>query len=369
MRILFLIPTLGQGGAEKVLVNLVNSMDQSRFDITLIALFGGGINQQFLSPHIRFRTIFPWTFPGASHLLKLFSPEFLYKQLIPEDFEIVVAFLEGQAARILSGCHNAKKVCWIHGTISGSRAAASLFRSWAEARKAYGSFDRVVCVSKDVRQCFMDLFHLEEKGLVLYNPSLPKHICRLAAEPVAPGLFSCREFKLCAMGSLIPVKGFDRLLRIHAQLRRDGFPVHTYILGQGPSRKKLEKLAARLGCSASVTFLGYQENPYRYLKNCDLFVCSSHSEGFSTAATEALILGIPVCTTAVSGMAELLGSRSDYGLITANDESSLYCGIKRMLSSEDLLAHYRCQARLRGADFSAEAAVMAVEEFLLNLWE
>ena len=65
-KILFLIHDLGQGGAEKVLVNLVNNMDRSKFDISVTTLFGGGVNEQFLAPDIHFRAVFPRMLPGNS---------------------------------------------------------------------------------------------------------------------------------------------------------------------------------------------------------------------------------------------------------------------------------------------------------------
>ena len=74
-KILFLIHDLGHGGAEKVLVNLVNNMDPAKFDIHVTALFGGGVNEQFLKPHIRYRAIYPRSFPGNSHVMKLLSPQ------------------------------------------------------------------------------------------------------------------------------------------------------------------------------------------------------------------------------------------------------------------------------------------------------
>ena len=78
-KILFLIHDLGQGGAEKVLVNLVNNMDPEQFEIHVTALFGGGINEQFLKPYIRFRTVFKRMIPGNSHLMKLLTPRQLHK--------------------------------------------------------------------------------------------------------------------------------------------------------------------------------------------------------------------------------------------------------------------------------------------------
>ena len=111
----------------------------------------------------------------------------------------------------------------------------------------------------------------------------------------------------------------------------------------------------------SVTFLGYQTNPYKFVSKCDLFVCSSTSEGFSTAATEALIVNTPVCTVEVSGMREMLGENCEYGLITPNDEESLYYGIRRLLDDPALFAHYKKQAGIRGKFFSTEQTVGAAQ--------
>lgn len=117
----------------------------------------------------------------------------------------------------------------------------------------------------------------------------------------------------------------------------------------------------------NVTFLGYQKNPYQYVSKCDLFVCASYSEGFSTAATEALILSVPVCTVEVSGMREMLGNDSEYGIVTENSEEALYQGIKMLIDNPDLLAYYRDKARERGQCFNTKHTVMAVEEMLLSL--
>lgn len=72
-KILFLIHDLGQGGAEKVLVNLVNNLDRSKFDISVTALFGGGVNEQFLKSDIHFRAVFPKEVPGNSKLTQIGS--------------------------------------------------------------------------------------------------------------------------------------------------------------------------------------------------------------------------------------------------------------------------------------------------------
>ena len=368
-KILFLIHDLHHGGAEKVLVNLVNNMDPEQFDITVTALFGGGVNEQFLAPHVRFRAIYPKAFPGNSHVMKLFSPKLLHRLCVREHYDVEIAYLEGPAARIISGCTDpdTKKVCWIHVQQRTQKCADASFRSHREAMDCYNAFDRIVCVSNAVRKDFLGLMPVDVPTDVLYNTNESAQILTSSADPVEEGLFSDSEIKLVGVGKLMPNKGFQRIIHIVQKLRRDGHPVHLYILGIGPMEAELKKLAADLGIADAVTFLGYDTNPYKYVAKCDLFVCASHAEGFSTAATEALIVGTPVCTVEVSGMKEMLGEHNEWGLVTDNDEEAMYLGIKSLLDDPAMLAHYKEKAAERGKSFSTETTVNAVQEMLLSL--
>jgi len=151
------------------------------------------------------------------------------------------------------------------------------------------------------------------------------------------------------------------------RLRDEQYPICLYILGIGPEQQALEKYVSDNGLTDAVHFLGYQTNPYKYVAMCNLFVCASFAEGFSTAATEALIVGTPVCTVEVSGMKEMLGENNEWGIVTENDEDALYEGIKKLLDDPKLLAHYKEKAAERGKTFSTENTVKAVEEMLLKL--
>ena len=368
-KILFLIHDLSHGGAEKVLVNLVNNMDPTLFEIHVTALFGGGVNEQFLKPHIRYRTIFRKSFPGNSHVMKLLTPARLHKLYIKEHYDIEVSYLEGPCARIISGCTDpdTKTVCWIHVQQRTQKCADASFRSHREAMECYSSFDRIICVSDAVRKDFLGLMPVSVPTEVLYNTNESAQILASSAEPVDDGLFSDSEIKLVGVGKLMPNKGFQRLLPIVQKLRQDGYPAHLYILGVGPMEAELKKQATELGIAEAVTLLGYQTNPYKYVAKCDLFVCASHAEGFSTAATEALIVGTPVCTVEVSGMKEMLGEHNEWGIVTENDDEALYAGIKDLLDEPERLAHYKKQAAIRGRTFSTEKTVRAVEEMFLSL--
>ena len=159
------------------------------------------------------------------------------------------------------------------------------------------------------------------------------------------------------------------MIRIQRRLLEVGYDVQLLILGTGWQQKELENLCEENGVSNAVTFLGYQTNPYKYVSNCDLFVCASYAEGFSTATTEALIVGTPVCTVNVSGMKEMLGENDEFGVIVENNEEALYSGIKKLMDNPELLKHYKNMSIQRGKAFSTAETVNAVQNMLIRLME
>ena len=364
-----MIHDLSVGGAEKVLVNLVNNMDKEKFDITVISLFGGGVNEQFLSDKINYRYIFKKSFRGNSKIMKLFSPRKLHKWFVKEKYDIEVSYLEGPTARIISGCTDGdtKLVSWIHVEQHTKERASASFKSYNESAECYKKFDKTICVSEFVKNDFLSIYPTVENVEVLYNTNETEQIIKLKDESVEENIFNQGEIKLCGVGKVVSVKGFDKLARIHKRLHDEGYPVHSYVLGVGPDTEKIKRYCDQNGISDTFTFLGYQTNPYKYVARCDMFVCSSVAEGFSTAATEALIVGTPVVTTLVSGMTEMLGENNEYGVITENNEEALYQGVKDLLENTERLEHYKRMALERGKFFSTENTVKAVEEMLLNI--
>lgn len=365
-RVLFLIHDLGQGGAEKVLINLVNNFNLDAFDVSVIALFGGGVNEQFLKSKISYSYVFKKPFKGNSHFFKLFSPRFLHNWLIKEEYDIEISYLEGPCSRIISGCRSnkTKLVAWIHCTMHSARDVAHGFRSYKEAVNCYNRFNFLSFVSEDCLKCFANYCKTTNEKYVLYNTNETAKILDLSKEDIDISLQN--SFSIISIGKIEKLKGFDRLLRVHKKLIDDGYNITTCVLGIGQEEEDLHRQISILGMQDSFFLLGYQINPYKYLSKFDLYVCSSYSEGFSTAATEALIVGTPVCTVDVSGMKELLGN-NEYGVITENEEEKLYMGIKELLDNPDQLALYKQKAKERGAFFSTERTTKAVEEMLTEL--
>ncbi len=371
IKVLFVIPNLSHGGAEKVLVNLVNNMNKSKFDITVQTLFDCGVNKKYLNEDIKYKFAFKKQVKGNSKLMLLFSPKTLYKRIIKEKYDIIVSYLEGPTARIVSGCGDkkTKKVSWIHIEMKTMAHIAKPFRNIEEARNCYNAFDKTICVAQTVLNDFTNAIDFKGDISVLYNTNETAKIKKLSQDSIDDLEFDKNIINIISVAKIIKPKGYERLARIHKKLVDDGFAHKFYILGLGDQKENIEKYLKENGLLESFVFLGYRDNPYKYVKNADLYVCSSYAEGFSTSVTEALIVGTPIVTTRCSGMEEMLGKNNEYGIVTDNDEESLYKGIKEVLMNKELLKKYAVLADKRGNKFSTANTVLAVEEMLEDLYK
>lgn len=360
-KILFLIPTLGFGGAERVLVNLVNHLDKDKYEVTVQTLFDVGIYQKQISSHVRYKPGFKYYYRGNTQLLKLFNPQTLYSFFIRENYDLIVSYLEGSAARILSGCsdQDTKKMAWIHIEQETAQRAASSFRSVAEANRCYSRFDRIVAVSESVLRDFNSVLSVDAQKAIVYNVIESDSILSAANEEIDDLIFDPEEINIVSVAKLMKTKGYDRLIRVLPQLEK----VHLYLIGQGSEQGALEHLAKECGVSERVTFVGFRENPYKYVKKADFYVCSSRREGISTAVAEALIVGTPVVSTDCSGAKELLGANDEYGIVVENSEEGIYQGIRTMMD-EKTRNDYKKRAAERGKSFMAEQRTADAERLI-----
>ena len=365
-KVLFLIHDLGGGGAEKVLVNLVNHLNKDRFEVHVVSIFGNGVNENFLSDEVHYSYVWKKPFPGNSRILKLIPASILHKWCVRKKYDVEIAYLEDICAKIISGGsdNHTKRICWVHTDLHHPRVSARGFKNFEESEMAFESFDRIVCVSDTVRKDFLVLYPRVKNAVICYNTLETEKILSLKDEPIEDVDFKSQEIKLIAVGKITKNKGFDRLAFIVKRLCEEKYPIHLYALGIGPDQKNIEAYIEKNGIREQYTFLGYQNNPYKFIAASDLFVCASLAEGFSTAATEALIVGTPVCTVEVSGMKEMLGANNEWGIVSENNDESLYLEIKSLLDDPNKLKYFKKRAEERGQMFSTENTVRAVEDLL-----
>lgn len=359
-KILFFHFDLKGGGAEKVLVNLVNNMDKRKYDITVQTLFGVGTHMKELNKDIHFKYLFKKQFRGLPLILRLFSPTLLHKLLVKEKYDLEVAYLETAPTRIISGCKdpNTKKIAWIHIVLFKKPRT---YRSINEMKECYKKFDKIVCVSKNVQESFEKL--VKQEGLpycIVRNLIDSNHIINSSKENVE--LTNDGKLRLIYIGRMIESKGAFRLLKLLHELLQDGYHNwHLYYLGTGHQIEDIKEYINNCKLNNIVTLLGYQENPYKYIAKMDLYICASHAEGYCTAATEATILGVPTLTTNCGGMKEIYNN-GEYGLIVDDEDSALKEGIINFLSNPQLLSYYKLQANKRAAFFESQTILRENED-------
>lgn len=375
-RILFLIESLSGGGAEKVLSILLKHIDKTKFDITLCTIVDTGIYAEEVKRYVKYTSILGNL--QKKNLLgkilykilylfiyRILSPQLIYTLLIPKGNDIEIAFVEGFCTKILSHSSNkkAKKIAWVHTDLINNHWITSVYKNKQEEKKSYQRYDKIIGVSNTATNTIKQLYNVNN-AITLYNPIENDNIRKRANEPIAlpPKVQAVR---MVTIGRFVPQKAYDRLLRVIKHLYEDGYSIELWILGDGEQRPILEEYINTYSLSKIVTLWGFQKNPYPYLKHSDIFVCSSISEGYSTAVNEALILQLPVITTACSGMDELL-LNGKCGLITNNTEKDLYFGIKKCLDHSDILSTYKIQIKQRNKEFELSNRISQIENMFCS---
>ena len=350
------------GGAEKVLITLVNHMDPEKFDITVQTLFPDEYSS-LLNSNIKYKYCYS---KKTSLAYKLFRVEaqlgLVYALHIKDDYDIEVAYLESETTKVMASSTNkkAKKIAWIHCDFDIAVSDKKAF--YQKTAKRYKKFDKIACVSEKCKESFISIFGDDPEAVVVYNTIDDEEIFK-KAEQQTESLTEKSRVTLCTVGRFSPQKNYSRLLKTAYQLHEEGYDFEWWVLGDGVQRRLIETFIDEHNMKSYVKLLGFQKNPYPYMKEADWLVCSSNFEGFSTFVSEGLILGKPILTTDCSGMKELLGD-SEYGIIVPNDDEEFYKGLKKILSfSEEQTRDYAEKSRLRGKMFSTGYLVKNTERF------
>lgn len=351
-KILFLIESFAGGGVEKVFIDLINNMDISKYDITVMSIWDYGVRKKDLRKDVKYKSIFP-NIRGISRVFHNFVEKsdgsLLYKLGIREKYDIEIAFIEGRATKIIGASTNpnSKKIAWVHIDLSQGHWTSRVFReSLQREKECYKKFNDIIFVSNSAKEGFKKLFGDDFNNLkVKYNPIIAEQVIEKSKEIVSDIEKPKDKKLLVTSGRLVSQKGYEGLLEICNKLNKDNIQYELWILGEGWDRPKLEELIDKYNLK-NVKLLGFKENPYKYIKKGDLFVCSSKNEGFSLVIAEAMILGLPVISTNCSGPNELLNF-GEYGYIVENNEESLYEGLKIIISDDKKLEHYTQKSQER----------------------
>ena len=368
-KILFLIESLGGGGAEKVLSDIIQKLNKTKYDVTVCTVIDKGVYEPIVSANSHcfsllktadynaggFKKAKYWFLQKAIYHL---PKKAVYTLFIRNSYDVEVAFLEGFSTSLIAASKNlkSKKIAWIH------TSPLNLFRTNSNFKISdYKNMDLICCVAKSIEEELTTMCAEQINTIVQYNPIDVNRILQLSEEPIE--LSSHPTLQLGTIGRLETPKGFLRLIDCLGKLQKLSIDYSLWIIGVGSQKGLLESTIKYYHLENKVVLLGFQDNPYKYLRKCDAFICSSYVEGFSTAATEAIILGKPVFTTDCSGMRELFGTEKCGEIVDNNDEALLYM-LKKILLKEWDPNKYIKGTTARSSSFDFSARMSEIEHIL-----
>lgn len=369
-KVLFLIESLGGGGAEKVLSTIVKHIDTKKFDVTVCVIIGGGTYEEEVASNVRLFPLLknPDAYHGVGkfwywlkyHLIYDWLPKrWIYELFLPHGNNVEIAFVEGFATKLLSYSTNskAKKIAWVHCDLKNQPwpVSSGVYKSLEAEKMAYQNYDMVVCVSKQVESVMKEYYGLVNT-MTIYNPIDVYGIRQLASQENEWDVDSSK-FNVISVGRLERVKGYDELLPIIGKVRDVGADVHLWLVGEGTQTASLKGLVKKMNIEDCVTFTGFVKNPYSLMSQMDLFVCSSRAEGFSLVIAEAMTLGVPVVSIDCAGPRELITKYGGGTLCDSYDELEQEI-IKRY--------HTKTRQKNRVLSFDATDVISQIEKLLEN---
>ena len=321
-RVLIVIPSYSKGGgAEKILSNILNNGDFSEYQIDIVEIDRGKKGFEKLPQGIS--VIKNYNNEKYPHLMRLILdqigkrvPNILRKYLIKkDDYDIEIMF-EVMYPDIPFSKRNIKKIYWVHGSIEDF---SNTWRS-DRFRKYFSDATKIVAISNKTEQSIVDLYP-EQRGKIsrIYNGYDFDDILNKSREKMDVNIY---ENSICSIGRIELKKGSDRTLTLIKTLHEKGYKYHMYYIGSGELEETLKLRVEQYNLSEYVHFLGYQVNPYKYLKNMKCLVSMSKQEGFPGVYVEALSLNVPFVSTDVGG-AEELSQNGKFGKIIYDDEQAI----------------------------------------------
>ncbi|CAM2076855.1 MAG: Glycosyl transferase family 1 domain-containing protein [uncultured Clostridium sp.] len=366
--ILIVINSLTIGGSEKSLVSLLELLDYSKYEVDLLMFKKGEDFDKYIPIEVnvldepdyykfiynkkdnmpiidkikyiacRLNTSIKIRINNRSKN-KVNTEQVLYKtqkNIIENQekrYDVAIAYSQGMPTYyVVDKVKAEKKVAWINCDYATTKYDKEFDYNY------YKKIDKIIAVSQTIKKSIINLKpEYSNKIEVILDIVNPKLIENMSKE--GSGLKSnigCINILTVARLSIFH-KGYDLAIKAARLLKDDGYNFKWYVIGDGPDRNNLLRLISEFGLSEYFILLGKKDNPYPYMKTCDLYVQPSKKEGFGLTVAEAKILKVPIVCTNFNTAKELISNNID-GLIVEINENDIYNGIKKYIINTNFIA-------------------------------
>lgn len=383
--ILFIVSDMESGGFQKSLVSLLQCFDYDKYNVDLLVLSPKGIFMNQIPKEVNLVQVdipsnFFKSFPrGAIDLIK----EGKYILAVKRTIHFIMSrFDKGKAAIYMSKQipsldkeydvsidYNGQQILYYMMDKIKSKKKISYFHSdykkWdyykSADNKYYPKVDNIVTISDICKESLDETFpNCKDKTKVIHNISSPKIIRDLAMEKCETG-FNEQYTNIIMVGRPSNVKGYDFAIESCAKLKKEGYKVRFYSIGTSDDVEKFKQLVRKLDVEKEFIFIGETNNPYKFIKNADIYVHPSRFEGKSVAIDEAKILCKPIVITNFTTAKDHIENEVN-GLIVEMSSDGVYKGIKRLI--EDTSLQKRFAVNLSKEDLGNESEVNKLYELI-----
>lgn len=368
-KILFIMSSLRNGGAERSLVNLLQLFDYQKYEVDLLLFQEEGIFLEQLPNEVHILhdcDILHLLYAkgnnrikGIKHPLLTFDHywgtfwarkktesmyasrqyrwEHYYKDRIPsiktKKYDVAISYLHGEQLYYLVDKVDAKrKIAWIHTDYSKLNALEE------HDLKYMRQVDSVVSISNICVETLCKTFpSIKEKFCMLPNLTSSSSI-KYLAEKEYPKEYGGDEFKIVSVGRLIHLKGFDMAVDAASILKENGLKFSWFILGDGELKTELNMQIKNKNVDDCVFLLGATDNPYKYMDGADILVQTSRYEGKSVVLDEAKILGKPIVVTNYDTVKDQVNENE--GVIVNMSSEAIAAGIMKIIPRIDEIHTY-----------------------------
>lgn len=340
-KIVFGITSLTLGGAERVLVDMVNKL-KAYYDITIFTLYAKGSFEKAISNNIKIISLYDNEYKQMSRIKKIWISARLllfkngiYKKYIKDKFDVEIAFLEGPITRLFNiKNEKVKKIVWVHNDISkvfGNNVKSKIKKQYD--RNIYNAYEKIIFVSKDNLEKFKEIYNniQQNKLQLIYNYIDKDNVQKLSKNDVDIE-FDKETINFVTVARLVEQKAIDRFLDVHKKLIDNGLKNNVYVIGEGPKYKELEEKININKLYNTFKLLGKKENPYPYINKADVFCLLSYYEGYGMVLEEAKILNKHIVITNTAAREAL--TNYEKGIIVDNNSDSIYKALEDIINNK-----------------------------------
>lgn len=370
-KVLFVINTLGCAGAETALIELLKSLDEKEYELSLYVLMGQGEmidkipeNVKLLNDHYckdsvlskqgkqaMMKTVWRsfWengnVFGKFAYIVRTFSamrrtgkfqPDKILWRVISdgsprfeEIYDLAVAYLEGGSTYYVADHVKAKKkAAFIHIDYESSGYTKGMDRN------CFDEIDRIFTVSDEVKKHFLNVYPKYQDKVKVFHNIINQDEIRRKAEEGTGFEDHFDGVRLLTVGRLTYQKAYDIAIDAMKRIKDRGYKVRWYILGEGNERPALEKKVKELGLEKEFLMPGAASDPFSYYKQADIYVHATRFEGKSIAIQEAQTLGCAIIASDCNGNREQIVQGKD-GLLCQLDPESIAEAVISLVEDRD----------------------------------